>query len=364
MFLQMFTLICVLITLQVVYYQIKIKLNLTMINNINEKLFSGTMSGLMAVVLSFYIIDNRFDVFIGLGVTCLIIGLIYSGSLTFSIGYIIYGIWLYVFPYIETMYSLQTYILIGMVLVTVNFFVKSCKVYVKGITSVMTYAFMSGLFAYFISNDVSFTIRFVLSYLILATISVFVGVVIISYMQNYVKMYEKMETEAMHDALTGLLNRRHFNQCISELKPDSPVSMLMMDIDYFKNINDTYGHSAGDMVLKMIADTIKRVITEKRSIARIGGEEFAVILRNRSLDEAKIIAEKLRLAIEETDIHCEEIEGTINVTVSIGIASYPSETKSIPKLYDAADERLYFAKKLGRNQIQYSTPKEIISKLK
>lgn len=364
MFLQMFTLICVLITLQLVYYQVKIKLNLEMTNSFKEKLFSGIMSGLMATILSFYSIDTRFDVFIGLGITCLLIGLIYSGGLTFSIGYIIYGIWLYVFPYIETMYSLVTYILIGLVLLTVNIFVKNCKVYVKGITSVMTYALISGLFAYFTSNNLSFTIGFIVLYLILATISVFAGVVIISYMQNYMKMYEKMESEAMHDALTGLLNRRHFNQCISELKPDSPVSLLMMDIDYFKNINDTYGHSTGDIVLKMVADTIKNVITEKRSIARIGGEEFAVILRNHSLDEAKIIAEKLRLAVEETDISCEETEGNINVTVSIGIASYPSETMSIPKLYDTADERLYFAKKLGRNQIQYSTPQEIISKLK
>lgn len=228
----------------------------------------------------------------------------------------------------------------------------------------MTYALLSGLFAYFTSNNLSFTIGFIVLYLILATISVFAGVVIISYMQNYMKMYEKMESEAMHDALTGLLNRRHFNQCISELDPEPPVSMLMMDIDHFKKINDTYGHSAGDMVLKMVADTIKKVITDKRSIARTGGEEFAVILRNRTLDEAKIIAEELRLAIEEMDISCEEIEDTIKVTVSIGIASYPSETTSIPKLYDTADERLYFAKKLGRNQVQYSTPKEIISKLK
>lgn len=364
MILQMFTLICVLMMLQAIYYQLKIRLNLAMVSNIYEKLLSGFISGLMAVILSFYAIEFRFDISIGLAVTSLLIGLIYSGHLTFIIGFTIYGIWYFINPYSIAALDIGSYIFTGLVLIAVNNPIRKQSVYLKAITSVITYASLSAFFIYLVSRDISFTFLIMSLYVVLASISIYSGVILISYMQNHVKMYEKMESEAMHDALTGLLNRRHFDQCISELKPDASVSLLMMDIDKFKNINDTYGHSAGDHVLWVIADTLKKVITEKRSIARIGGEEFAVILRNRSLDEAKIIAEKLRLAVEEIDISCEEIEGTINVTVSIGIASYPSETTSIPKLYDTADERLYFAKKLGRNQIQYSTPQEIINKLK
>ena len=364
MFLQMFTLICVHVTLQVVYYQIKIKLNLTMISNIYEKLFSGVMSGLMAVVLSFYAIDTRFDVYIGLGITSLLIGLIYSGGLTFFIAYAMYGLWLYAFPYIHTMYSLETYIIIGLVLFSVSYLVKHRRIYIKGSVSVITYALLSGIFAYFDSGDFSFALSFVAMYLILAAISLFAGIAIITYMQNYVRMFEAAEFEAGHDGLTGLLNRRHFNQCMKELDPQLPVSLIMLDIDKFKSINDIYGHSTGDAVLQKIAETIKNTVIEDRSIARIGGEEFAIILRKYTLEEAKIIAEKLRTAIEDTTIENKEAGLTLKVTVSLGLASYPEQTNSIGKLYDLADKRLYFSKKLGRNQLHYDTPATFTAELK
>lgn len=364
MILQIFTLICVLMTLQAIYYQLKIKLNLAMVNNISEKLLSGFISGLMAVILSFYSIQFSFDISVGLAVTSLLIGLIYSGPLTFSIGYTIYGIWYFLNPYNTAALDFINYIVIGLVLIAVNHLIRERSVYLKAIISVIAYASLSAFSIFLVSGDLSFTLLTMSVYLILASISIYAGVLLITYMQNYKKMFEKMEFEAMHDALTGLLNRRHFNQCINELNPDSPVSLLMLDIDKFKSINDTYGHSAGDTVLKKVADIIKNVVAEKYSIARIGGEEFAIILRDRSLDEAKIIAENLRQAVEDMDIVNDETDCTVNVTISVGIASYPADTESIPKLYDNADERLYFSKKLGRNQIQYSTPKEMIDKLK
>lgn len=364
MVLQMFTLVCVMMTLQAIYYQLKIRLNLAMVNSIVEKLLSGFISGLMAVILTFYSIDFSFDISIGLAVTSLLIGLIYSGPLTFSIGYTIYGFWYFLNPFSTAALDFVNFTVIGLVLIAVNHFIRNQSVYLKAITAVVVYAFLSAFSIYLVSGDLSFTLLTMSLYLVLASISIYAGVLLITYMQTYRKMFSKMEFEATHDALTGLLNRRYFNQCISELASDSSASLLLIDIDKFKSINDTYGHAAGDAVLQQIADTAKSVITEKRSIARIGGEEFAVILRHSSLEEAKLTAEKLRAAVERQDIGIEDLNRTVNVTVSIGIASYPEETKSIRKLYDTADERLYFAKKLGRNQIHYNTPKEIINKLK
>lgn len=364
MIFQMFTLICVLLTLQVIYYQIKIRLKLALVDSVGEKLLSGFISGLMAVILSFYSIQFSFNISIGLAVTSLLIGLIYSGPLTFSIGYTIYGFWYFFNPSSTAALDPLNYILIGVVLIICNQTVKKQSIYLKTIILVTIYASASAVSMFLVSRDLNFTLITLFLYIVLASISMYAGVILITYMQNYKRMFEKMQFEATHDALTGLLNRRYFNQRINELEADCYVSLLILDIDKFKNINDTYGHSSGDQVLKTVANTIKKMITEERSIARIGGEEFAVILRNYSMEEAKLTAEKLRAAVECLDIVLEDNDNAVNVTVSVGLASYPGETKSIQRLYDTADERLYFAKKLGRNQIQYSTPKEIISKLK
>ncbi|CEA01006.1 putative diguanylate cyclase YdaM [Jeotgalicoccus saudimassiliensis] len=364
MILQVFTLVCVMMALQAIYYQIKIRLKLAMASNIYEKVLSGVFSALMAVILSFYAIEFSYGISIGLAVTSLIIGLIYSGQLTFTIGYVLYGFWYFLNPNGSPTLDFWSYLIIGLVLVSVNHPIRYLSVYFKAIISVITYAGLSAFFIYLVSRDISFTALSMSLYIILATIGVFAGVILITYMQNYKKMFDQMEFESMHDALTGLLNRRHFNLCINELKPENSVSMLMLDIDKFKNINDTYGHSAGDAVLQAVATDLKKEITDKHSIARTGGEEFAVILRKSTMNEAKVIAENVRRSVEELNINIDEIDHPLKVTVSIGISSYPEETDSIKNLYDTSDERLYFAKKLGRNQIQFSTPKEILTKLK
>lgn len=362
MFLQLLTLICVLITLQVVYYQIKIKLNLTLLNNINEKIFSGVMSGLMAVLLSLYSVETNFDIYIGLGVISLIICLIYSGSSSFLIGYLMFGIWSYALNFIEPAFPLFTYILAGIVLIITNSLVKNCKLYVKGTLFIIIYTIISSLTVYIISNDINFVLKFTFLYLIFATMSVFINMTVISYMQNYVKMFNQMEIQATHDALTGLRNRAQFNDVMNRLDPKKKVSLLIIDVDKFKFVNDTYGHKVGDMVLINVAHTMESIISVKRSLARIGGEEFAVILHDHSLEEAINIAEELRKSVEAIVIKNEELNQTINVTVSIGIASHPKQTKSIDDLYELADERLYISKKLGRNQVQYDSSLNILSK--
>lgn len=128
--------------------------------------------------------------------------------------------------------------------------------------------------------------------------------------------------------------------------------------------NDTYGHITGDMVLKKVSDTLKNVVTKDAPVGRVGGEEFAIILRDFSLSEVNTIAEKIRSDIEHLDIVANDNTQIVKITVSIGIAKSPEENTSIQELYDTADERLYIAKKLGRNQVQSCNPNELIIKLK
>ena len=160
---------------------------------------------------------------------------------------------------------------------------------------------------------------------------------------------------ALKDALTGLNNRRAFFDQGSHIFKQAvrfkhPISVIMMDIDYFKNINDNYGHSAGDKVLEAIATVIKDMIREVDIAGRMGGEEFAFILTETDADEAINLAERLKLEVENTTV--EYKEQTIQITASLGICSCPVKNETLETLLTKADEALYIAKRNGRNQVK------------
>lgn len=170
------------------------------------------------------------------------------------------------------------------------------------------------------------------------------------------KLYEL----ATKDGLTKLYIYRHFYSLLeTELKRakryNHILSLLMMDIDNFKNINDTYGHLVGDRVLKEIAATIKNTIRNIDVPARYGGEEFTVILPETTSKDARIIAERLRKNIEAIKIGIDE-STVIRPTVSIGIAEFPSCSENEKDLIDCADKALYKAKNDGKNCIYECSP--------
>ena len=129
----------------------------------------------------------------------------------------------------------------------------------------------------------------------------------------------------------------------------------MTDIDFFKKVNDTYGHAVGDCVLKNVAKTIKKELRENDIPSRYGGEEFAILLPYTTLDEAALVAQRLRRAIEKKKINIEEynIQGIsqISVTISVGVSAYDKTMKESEQLYQNADKALYEAKKNGRNRV-------------
>ncbi|RTE66216.1 GGDEF domain-containing protein [Amphritea opalescens] len=123
----------------------------------------------------------------------------------------------------------------------------------------------------------------------------------------------------------------------------------MIDIDHFKEINDNYGHQSGDYVLKKLSEKITNRIRKSDIFARIGGEEFTILLNNTPMDSAKVIAEKLRKLIEGTVFVLNNTP--IKITISIGIAELNEENRSIEDLYKKADKQLYAAKHGGRNRV-------------
>ncbi len=165
--------------------------------------------------------------------------------------------------------------------------------------------------------------------------------------------YSKVLQYATLDALTNLNNRRQFEvrlkQEIATTKRQSnPLCAMMIDIDFFKKVNDTYGHASGDAVLRKVAAIIKEQLRESDIPSRYGGEEFAILLPFTHIEEAKIVGERLRKAVEVTPIPIDN--QSINVTISMGLAEFKQE-ESGEELFARADKALYEAKETGRNRV-------------
>lgn len=172
-------------------------------------------------------------------------------------------------------------------------------------------------------------------------------------------VYAEVLKYATMDALTGLNNRRQFelrlNQEVSNSKRNNmPLCCMMIDVDYFKKVNDTYGHAAGDCVLKNVSEVIKNEIREYDIACRYGGEEFFIILPQTKLAEATSVAQRLRKVIEETKMDIKEasLEGIsyLKVTASIGVCEY-TNTMTPSAFAQKADKALYEAKTTGRNRV-------------
>jgi diguanylate cyclase (GGDEF)-like protein len=170
---------------------------------------------------------------------------------------------------------------------------------------------------------------------------------------------EELERIAHTDFLTGLANRRYFlkvaeGELFGALKAGAPLSLLMMDLDFFKKINDIYGHMTGDVVLQKMAALCRGVLRNVDTVGRLGGEEFAVVLPQTDMDGAAVVAERLRMLVAETEVPREH-GLPLRFTVSIGIASLPGGVQhanvNIDMLLNQADNALYRAKRDGRNRV-------------
>lgn len=162
---------------------------------------------------------------------------------------------------------------------------------------------------------------------------------------------QKSQKDAFHDALTGLHNRRYLDSELAAIEPGQKVALIMIDVDYFKVINDKYGHQMGDRVLKAIARRLQEKCKEKATPFRFGGEEFSVLMRDTSLPEAIHQAENIRRALEKVTVYDRRRNRTIEgVTASFGVAAFePGMRRS--DLLETADRHLYDAKRLGRNRV-------------
>jgi len=167
-------------------------------------------------------------------------------------------------------------------------------------------------------------------------------------------LYERVEKMAITDGLTKAFARRHIIERLGEefersLRHNFNLSFLMVDIDRFKNYNDTYGHLVGDVVLKNIVAILKNNTREVDLVGRFGGEEFCVILPETGKEEARLVAERIREIVHKHKFKA--YDELTNVTVSFGIATYPEDAEDMNELIENSDKALYAAKNSGRNKV-------------
>jgi len=169
------------------------------------------------------------------------------------------------------------------------------------------------------------------------------------------RLEDELKRQAHVDGLTGLNNRRHFfelteHELARAKRHGEPFSVLMLDLDYFKSVNDTHGHLVGDRVLQKLGEVCVQTLREIDIIGRVGGEEFAILLPETKGDQAREVGKRLRLAIADTSVPIEQGDA-VNFTVSIGVTMLVATDDTVEDILNRADTALYAAKNMGRNRV-------------
>jgi diguanylate cyclase (GGDEF)-like protein len=173
-------------------------------------------------------------------------------------------------------------------------------------------------------------------------------------------MYETMQERATTDGLTGLTNRRAFQERFEQIhalaeRTGQKFSLILTDIDHFKSVNDTYGHAAGDAVLKRVAAVFAGRARKVDVVARYGGEEFVLVLPDTDGEGAEKFANRLREEVAAQSMTSEH--GAFKVTISMGVAEFPVDSKDRQDLLERADQALYWCKEHGRNCVTRWSPR-------
>ncbi|MDU5110530.1 MAG: diguanylate cyclase, partial [Clostridium sp.] len=325
--------------------------------SINKRIIIGIYSAILGVILMVNSVPLTDEVIIDFRYVPIFLSAIYCGYLPSVISSLVIGIFRFLFfgVSISSIVGLISALLIG-----IGFgFISSLKVSrrIKYIYCMILISVISTISLIITLEDLILIfqslIMLISGYLIVSYFSIKYT----DYIIDIIEIYQKLKKEATKDYLTGLNNVRQFNESFNKIsqltiRKGEELSILIIDVDFFKNVNDTYGHEAGDIILKSLAKIFLDTCRSYDVISRMGGEEFSILLLNCPRYRAFKIAERIRKNVENTDFFISDNK-SIKITISIGISSYPELTNEIESLLKGADTALYEAKNSGRNRVMF-----------
>ncbi len=320
------------------------------------KLVAGVVCGTLGILLMWYSVRIQNKTLLDFRNIAALLAAAEGGGLSVIVSGLVMGAFRIEYFGVN-MYSKTGTIVIALVTVGILFIFKTKKsLGRKWLLSTIYMTIVScGAYFYIFQKDVSILL-IVFPYFILGTVIVSYTVYkYMIYLNNMSLLFRKLKEESTKDYLTGLNNVREFNKLFmlvieKAVSNNQKFSLLLIDIDFFKNINDTHGHQSGDKVLKEIGKILKQNCRTDDNISRNGGEEFSILLENASNSKAIEIAERIRKIIADNEFEVSSGR-KINVTISIGISSYPETVTDITQIIERADEALYKAKRNGRNLV-------------
>ncbi|KIL53067.1 diguanylate cyclase [Jeotgalibacillus campisalis] len=350
----LFVNLCILMTMLFTYLQIRWKCKAENTYSIKWKWLDGIAAGAMGNVLMYFSIPVNTETLIDLRYIPIMLSFLFLGvypsvisSIIIILGRFIFGI---------NLSSLAALFFILFIFAGFYLIVRSTSSVHKRTAAMVIHAnIMFSVVLMIIIQDLQSIYLIIPLYWVLSGIGGFATMFFVKYIIKSHYLLTKYELESGTDFLTGLHNTRQFWNRWSKLvvnaeRKNEKLSLLMIDIDFFKFVNDTYGHPAGDQVLKELGRLLKKTVRSFDIVSRNGGEEFSVILLDCSNQRAVEMAEAIRSAVES---HLFELSlgDPISITVSIGIATYPDTVIHPEQITVEADKNLYKAKQSGRNRV-------------
>lgn len=338
-----------------IYHQIFRDKNLDCKSSLRSKIVLALMGALMGIILIIYSMRVDNNMLIDFRNIALILTAMYGGLISSFIASFLIGAFR-VYCFGLTQYSISALICIlltgigcGMIyyikISKKKFFIYSV-VYSLLITTISFFIVIKNKII-LINITATYTIA-----MVLLSIAIYKYT---AYLSSLTSIYRRLKEGYSKDFLTGLNNVRCFDDIYNKTlanarEKNEKLSILFIDIDFFKKVNDNYGHSNGDIILKQLGNILLNNSRSFDVVSRNGGEEFSVILLDCDQSDALKIAEKIRISVEAYPFFISD--GTkINITVSIGVSTYPDITSDLDKLFEDADSALYIAKRTGRNKV-------------
>jgi diguanylate cyclase len=345
--------ISILISFTFIWHQLFRHNRLTMNSPLKIKILDGLIAGVLGIILMHYSIRVNDITILDLRHIPVILVAFFGGYIPTIIAAIIISIGRFLIAYnFSSVVSLFMMFAIGIGASFISTRIKLTP-WLKWLVLLIFSQSIFSLALYIVVDNFHDVLDFALYHVI----STMVGGTLIYHFVNYIRLnselYLKYKESSQRDPLTGLFNVRsfdfHYNSILTKtMQTKGDCSICILDVDHFKQINDTYGHLAGDEVLKQLATLLKSLTREEDIVSRNGGEEFSIILPHCNYEKAKEIAERIRRKVEEQPFYLSDNK-RINLTVSVGIAAYYDELEKPYMLFQEADDALYHAKRNGRN---------------